>query len=73
MRKLEWKDLFELMRRDNGGRWYSAHPVCDEYIDFNGYRMPSRSWPHSHSRPLLTQKFAKWCDVNHPEFAELYK
>ena len=67
MRKLEWKDLFELMVRDNGGRWYAEHPVCVEYCA--QYRTPSRAWPHSHSKPLLTAKFAKWAEENHPEFA----
>ena len=67
MRNLTWEDLFNLMTRDKGGRWHASHAVCVEYC--LQYRNPSRAWPHSHSKPLLTRKFAKWCEVNHPEFA----
>lgn len=70
---LTWTDLFEMMTRDNGGRWEanSGTPAA-EYIDENGYRTPSRKWPHSHSKPLLTKKFAKWLVNNHPETAKQY-
>lgn len=67
---LTWADLFTMMTRDNGGRWYVSEgtPAAD-YITANGYRRPSRAWPHSHSKPLLTRKFAKWLLANHPELA----
>tara|TARA_R110000822_G_scaffold238743_1_gene368789 strand:+ start:236 stop:481 length:246 start_codon:yes stop_codon:yes gene_type:complete len=58
---LTWKDLFTMMSRDSGGRWTAnAGTPAAKYIDENGYRTPSRAWPHSHSKPLLTKKFAKW-------------
>ena len=71
---LEWPDLFDLMKRDNGGRWYAREGTpAAQYIDEQGYRSPSRAWPHSHSKPLLTKKFAKWLIANHPETAKAYK
>ena len=71
--KLTWDDLFTMMSRDNGGRWTAgAGTPAAEYIDSNSYRTPSRSFPHSHSRPLLTVKFAKWLLANHPQDAEAY-
>jgi hypothetical protein len=58
---LTWKDLFTMMSSDSGGRWTAnAGTPAAKYIDENGYRTPSRAWPHSHSKPLLTKKFAKW-------------
>ena len=58
---LTWKDLFTMMSRDSGGRWTAnAGTPAAKYIDENGYRTPSLAWPHSHSKPLLTKKFAKW-------------
>tara|TARA_R110000782_G_C14510876_1_gene379879 strand:- start:289 stop:510 length:222 start_codon:yes stop_codon:yes gene_type:complete len=58
---LTWKDLFTMMSRDNGGRWTANEGTpAAKYIEENGYRTPSRAWPHSHSKPLLTKKFAKW-------------
>lgn len=70
--ELTWPDLFILCERDNGGRWYAADEDCAKYIQENGYRTPSRAWPHSHSKPLLTKKFAKWLCVNAPEKAEKF-
>lgn len=64
---LTWNDLFEMMERDNGGRWYPIEGTpAVEYIQLNSYRSPSRHWPHSYSKPLLTTKFAKWLITNHP-------
>ena len=72
-KNLTWQDLFTTMRRDRGGRWYAAEgSAAAEYIADNGYRMPSRAWPHSHSRPLLTAKFARWLVANHPAEAKAY-
>ena len=70
---LTWSDLFDMMQRDKGGRWHAiAGTPADEYIKLNGYRTPSRAWRHSHSKPLLTKKFAKWLKTNHPEYASKY-
>jgi hypothetical protein len=68
---LQWSDLFKIMTRDNGNRWYvdSGNIVAKQYIDEGCYRQPSRAWPHSHSKPLLTKKFAKWLKTNHPKVA----
>ena len=67
MNTLTWNDLFTMMSRDNGGRWTAGTDTpAAEYISSNGYRSPSRAWPHSHSKPLLTKKFAKWLTTNHP-------
>jgi len=61
--QLEWPDLPDLWnhgiaQKDNGGRWFAVHPVAVEYIDANGYRNPSRNWPHSHSphRPRILRR-----------------
>ena len=71
MKTLTWPDLFTMMNKDNGCRWYAIEGTpAAEYIDKNGYRYPSRRWPHSHSKPLLTAKFAKWLNANHPIEAE---
>ena len=70
---LEWKDLFTMMGRDTGGRWYATEGTpAHTYIEENGYRTPSRKWPHSHSKPLLTKKFAKWLIANHPAEAKKF-
>lgn len=66
---LSWPDLFTIMKKDNGGRWYATHPSAVAYITENGYRSPSRAWPHSHSKPLLTRKFAKWLMINDSDLA----
>lgn len=67
---LQWSDLFKIMTRDNGNRWYADKgTVAKQYIDEGSYRQPSRAWPHSHSKPLLTKKFAKWLKTNHPKVA----
>ena len=71
MKTLTWTELFELMDRDNGGRWTAKTGTpAEQYIDDNGYRTPSRAWPHSHSKPLLTRKFAKWMLGNYPRDAK---
>jgi hypothetical protein len=65
---LDFPDLWnELgLSKDNGGRWYAgkASPAfVREYCA--GFRTPSRSWPMSHAKPLLTQKFAKFlCEAD---------
>lgn len=67
---LDWNDLFKVLIRDNGGRWYAEKDTPEaEYIDITGYRMPSRAYPHSHAKPLMTLKYAKWLRANHPDHA----
>lgn len=66
---LEWRDLFKIMDRDKAGRWYSDNDAADEYIDLHNYRWPSRKWPYSHARALMTKKYAKWLVENHPSEA----
>lgn len=70
LNKLEWPDLWQkdICTKDSGGRWYAKHLVAVEYC--SGYRSPSRVWPQSHAKPLLTRKFAKWCAENHPNVAK---
>lgn len=71
---LEWPDLFEMMHRDNAGRWYPDEgSVAEQYLGLHGYRSPSRAYPHSYSKPLLTRKFAKWLTEHHPAIARKYK
>lgn len=47
-----------------------ADTVEAEYINENGYRTPSRAYPNSHAKPLLTRKYAKWLRDNHPAKAD---
>ncbi len=75
MTTLTWDNIWnELgLTRDNGGRWtigQSTPKAVAKYIEDNGYRTPSRKWPHSHAKPLLTAKFAKHLKENDPELAE---
>ena len=67
LRTLNWKDLFNLASKDNGGRWHANEGTpAARYIEENGYRSPSRAWPFSHAKALMTRKFAKWLVTNHP-------
>lgn len=66
---LTWKDLRSLGNFDSKNRFDATHHAAVEYINLGGYRTPSRAWPHSHSKPLMTAKFAKWLKVNHPDIA----
>jgi hypothetical protein len=48
------------MEKDNGGRWNVGSDTQEwvkEYL--SQYRTPSRAWPHSYSKAMLSQKFAK--------------
>ena len=59
---LQWADLWDSLglSRDKGGRWYAGDKSpkwVQEYC--SQYRTPSRAFPHSHAKALLTQKFAK--------------
>jgi len=70
---LTWTDLFTMMSQDSGGRWYALPGTpAEAYIRANGYRSPSRAYPHSHAKVLLTKKFAKWLAAKHPETAAKY-
>lgn len=69
---LEWKNLWTDLglEKDSGGRWYAGSNSPEwvqEYCE--QFRTPSRAWPHSHSKPLLTQKFAKLLCEKDPELA----
>ena len=68
---LTYNDVYLMTTRDNGGR-YHARPdtPAAEYIQENGYRTPSRAWPYSHSKPLLTKKFANWLKAKYPDIAK---
>ena len=66
---LPWADLRKLGSTDKANRYYPTDEVCREYVAINGYRGPSRAWPWSYAKPLLTAKFAKWARQNHPEWA----
>lgn len=69
MKTLDWKELRIIGITDKQGRYYPKNEVAVAYIEQNGYRSPSRSWPLSYAKPLMTKKFAKWALENHKEFA----
>ena len=69
---LEFSDFWtdSGLSRDNGGRWYAGSnspKFVQEYC--SQFRTPSRAWPHSHAKPLLTQKFAKLLTEKDPRLA----
>ena len=69
---LGWTDLWASfgMSKDNAGRWDSSTDTQDYVNDFlANYRTPSRAWPHSYSKPMLSQKFAKLVVKNEPKLA----
>lgn len=68
--RLEWSDLFQIMKRDAAGRWHADHESAQKYVEENGYRSPSQAWRHSHSKALLTKKFVKWLIENDAELAK---
>lgn len=69
---LGWKNLWTdfSMSKDNGGRWHPSDNT-QEYVKeyLKGHRSPSRAWPNSYAKPLLTQKFAKLVVEKEPELA----
>lgn len=65
--KLDWSDIRNIGRADNGGRWYPSDDVA-EY--FSSIRSPSRAWPHSYAKAAQTIKFAKWLRQNHSDIAD---
>lgn len=63
---------FDLLKRDNAGRWDlsdNSPDVVRDYIDQNCYRLPSRSYPLSFFKPLLTMKFVKYLVENDRDLA----
>lgn len=72
---LKHTDIWEygLLSRDKAGRWevdkFSPEAVV-KYIEKGNYRKPSRAWPQSHFKPLLTKKFAKWVIKEDAQLAE---
>lgn len=73
MNTLQWPDLWNHlgMERDKAGRWYPGEDTpewVEEYL--SGYRSPSRAYPHSYAKPLLTKKFAKVLAEKDPQLAE---
>lgn len=69
---LDWSDVWgDLgLSRDNGGRWYAGNSCPDYVIEYCAqFLTPSRAWPPSRAKPLLTQKFAKLLCEKDPELA----
>jgi len=69
---LVWNDLWTHfgMNRDNGGRYFPGKKTQDyvcKYLDH--FRTPSRSWPNSYAKAMLTQKFAKLVVKHEPALA----
>ena len=58
------------MKKDKGDRW-EASSETPEYVKeyLSNYRTPSRAWPLSHAKAMLSQKFAKLVVENDPELA----
>lgn len=60
--QLDWPDLWNHlgMTKDKGDRWYPGDDTPKWVADYlSGYRSPSRAYPYSYAKPLLTKKFAK--------------
>lgn len=75
MNTLSWSDLWNKlgMTRDNGGRFYPSDSTPECIKDYlSQYRAPSRAWPHSYAKPLMTKKFSKWLAENHTDLAIKY-
>lgn len=69
---LDFPDLWIYfgMSKDNGGRWFPTDDTPDYVHEFlEGYRTPSRHWPHSYAKAMLSQKFAKLVVQKDPELA----
>lgn len=69
---LDFPDLWKHfgMTKDNGGRFFPTENTQDyvqEYL--SDKRTPSRSWPLSYAKSMLTQKFAKLVVEKEPELA----
>lgn len=69
---VEFKSLWEEfgMSKDNGGRWYTTESTPEWVAEYlSDYRTPSRAWPHSYSKAMLSQKFAKLAVEKDPKLA----
>ena len=66
--QLNWSDLRALGRSDNGKRWHPSVESIKSY--FEGYRSPSRAWPHSYAKAAQTVKFARWVRANDAALAD---
>lgn len=69
---LDWSDLWNHLglSKDKGGRWYAGSDSPEWIQEYcSQYRTPSRAFPFSHAKPLLTQKFAKLLTEKDPELA----
>lgn len=69
---LNWPNLWEDLglEKDKGGRWWAGYAALDFVREYcKGFRTPSRAWPYSHAKPLLTQKFAKHLVEKDPTLA----
>jgi len=69
---LEFSDLWSYfgMQKDNGGRWEPSESTPEwvsEYL--RNYRTPSRAWPNSYAKAMLSQKFAKHLCEKQPDLA----
>lgn len=69
---LGFRDLWTsfAMTKDNGGRWYPSEKT-QEYVKayLETVRTPSRAWPLSYAKALLSQKFAKMVCEQEPALA----
>ena len=69
---LSFPDLWEHfgMERDNAGRWFPSEASKDYLKDYlSGHRSPSRAYPHSYSKALLSQRFSKLVTKKDPLLA----
>ena len=63
-----WNDF--AMVKDNGGRWFPSDNTPAYASEFlTGHRSPSRAWPLSYAKPMLSQKFAKLVVEHDPVLA----
>jgi len=63
-----WKDLG--MTKDKGGRFFPSEDTPEWVHDYcTQFRSPSRAWPYSYAKPLLTKKFAKLLCEKDPQLA----
>lgn len=69
---LEWNDLWTHfgMNPDNGDRYFPGEKTQDYVCKYLGsIRTPSRRWPNSYAKAMLTQKFAKLVVRHEPALA----
>lgn len=71
-RRLAWPDVWKhsLLKKDNGDRWQITEgtpKIVRVYLEH--IRQPSRSYPQSYARALLTSKFANYVVNNDPSLA----